>query len=224
VLEHLLGDRQTIPEDRGVFLERSRRMHPDVCRFVSDAFYEGRLRSEELCEQRGTELGTGLRWLAVEHEGNRTSSLEEAERIAAEIRALLGREWWDTDGARRPLTAADFMVVAPYNAQVRLLADTLPADVRAGTVDKFQGQEAPVVFFSMAASSGQDAPRGIDFLLSRNRLNVAISRAQCLAYLCCSPRLLEVDCRTIEQMRLANALCRFVELAEGHKEGGSSVG
>ena len=88
------------------------------------------------------------------------------------------------------------------------------AAVRVGTVDKFQGQEAPVTFYALASSSGEDVPRGLDFLLSRNRLNVAVSRAQCLAYLVCSPRLLEVDCNTIEHMRLANALCRFVELAD----------
>ena len=105
------------------------------------------------------------------------------------------------------------MVVAPYNAQVRLLRERLPAGVEVGTVDKFQGREAPVVFYSMASSSGEDVPRGLDFLLSRNRLNVAVSRAQCLAYVACSPRLLEVDCRTVEHMRLANALCQFVELA-----------
>ena len=105
------------------------------------------------------------------------------------------------------------MVVAPYNAQVRLLRERLPAGVEVGTVDKFQGRESPVVFYSMASSSGEDVPRGLEFLFSRNRLNVAISRAQGLAYLVCSPRLLEVNCRTTEQMRLANALCRFVELA-----------
>ena len=109
---------------------------------------------------------------------------------------------------------SDVIVVAPYNAQVNLLRELLPVDVRVGTVDKFQGQEALVVLYSMASSSGQEIPRGLEFLLSRNRLNVAISRAQCLAYLVCSPRLLEVNCRTIDQMRLANALCRFVELAE----------
>jgi uncharacterized protein len=107
------------------------------------------------------------------------------------------------------------MVVAAYNAQVNLLRSFLPGAVRVGTVDKFQGQEAPVVLYSMASSSGEDIPRGLEFLLSRNRLNVAISRAQCLAYLVCSPRLLEVNARTIDQMRLANALCRFVELALG---------
>ena len=105
------------------------------------------------------------------------------------------------------------MVVAPYNAQVNALREALPESVRVGTVDKFQGQEADVVLYSMASSSGEDVPRGLEFLLSRNRLNVAISRARCLAYLVASPRLLEVNCSTIPQMRLANALCRFVELA-----------
>ena len=109
---------------------------------------------------------------------------------------------------------SDIKVVAPYNAQVNLLREVLPAEVPVGTVDKFQGQEAEVVLYSMASSSGEDIPRSLEFLFSRNRLNVAISRARCLAYLVCSPRLLEVDARTIEHMRLANALCRFVEIAE----------
>jgi superfamily I DNA and/or RNA helicase len=109
--------------------------------------------------------------------------------------------------------ADEIAVVAAYNAQVNLIGELVPAHVRVGTVDKFQGQEARVVLYSMASSSGEDIPRGLEFLLSRNRLNVVISRAQCLAYLACNPRLLDVNCRTIEQMRLANALCRFVELA-----------
>ena len=109
---------------------------------------------------------------------------------------------------------AEIKVVAAFNAQVQRLRGVLPAGVEVGTVDKFQGQEALVVFYSMASSSGEDIPRGLGFLLSRNRLNVAISRAQALAYLVCSPRLLEVDCKTIPHMRLANALCRFVELAQ----------
>lgn len=105
------------------------------------------------------------------------------------------------------------MVVAPYNGQVRLLRERLPAPVEVRTVDKFQGREAVVVFYSMASSRGEDVPRGLEFLLSRNRLNVAISRAQCLAYVACSPRLLEVDCRTVEHLKLANALCLFAEQA-----------
>ena len=119
----------------------------------------------------------------------------------------------DRDGPRRPLTAADILVVAPYNMQVSCLREPLPADVEVGTVDKFQGREAPVVFFSMTSSSGDDVPRGLEFLFNRNRFNVAISRAKCLSVVVCSPRLLEATCRTVEQMRLVNGLCRFVELA-----------
>jgi uncharacterized protein len=216
VLEHLLGDHQTIPEELGVFLEHTRRMHPEVCRFVSHAFYEGRLHSLPACSGRTTSDGVGVRWLPVEHEGNRVESPQEADAIGKEIERLL-RHTFRNDGRERPLLATDVMVVAPYNAQVRLLKDRLPAGVEVGTVDKFQGREAAVVFYSLASSSGEDVPRGLDFLLSRHRLNVAVSRAQCLAYVACSPRLLEVDCRTVEQVRLANALCTFVELAEGSR-------
>jgi superfamily I DNA and/or RNA helicase len=213
VLAHLLGERSTVPEDTGLFLERSFRMHPDVCRYISSAFYEDRLESAEECAAQRSFLGTGLRFVPVEHEGNSTSSEEEATAIYAEIERLLGGTWTDSKGVTRPITPRDVMVVAPFNAQVKLLLERLQPGVAVGTVDKFQGQEAPVVFFSMASSSDKDAPRGIDFLMSRNRLNVAVSRAQCLAYLVCAPQLLDVDCKTVEHMRLANALCRFVELA-----------
>jgi len=204
VLEHLLGEEGTIPEDRGIFLERTFRLHPDVCRYISEAFYEGRLAWDPSTEARSTPFGTGVRYLPVEHEGRRQESPEEAERIRAEIARMLA-------AGMRP---EDFKVVAPYNAQVNLLREVLPADVPVGTVDKFQGQEAEIVFYSLASSSGEDIPRSLEFLFSRNRLNVAISRARCLSLLVASPRLLEVDARTIEHMRLANALCRFVEIAE----------
>jgi hypothetical protein len=157
--------------------------------------------------------GTGLRWLPVEHEGNRGSSVEEADRIGAELELLVGGTFTDSDGRERRLGWDDILVVTPYNAQVRCLRARLGSHARIGTVDKFQGQEAPVVFFSMATSSGDDLPRNLEFLFSRNRLNVAISRAQSLAVLVASPELLEIRCRTIEQMRMVNALCRFVEEA-----------
>ena len=204
VLQHLLGDAQTIPADRGLFLERTFRLHPDVCGYISEEFYEGRLRPDPVCATRTTPLGTGLRFLPVEHEGRRTESPEEVERVRGAVDELL----------RAGMREADVRVVTPYNTQVNLLRDALPGSVDVGTVDKFQGQEARVVVYSLASSSGEDVPRGLEFLLSRNRLNVAISRAQCLAYLVCSPRLLEVNCRTIDEMRLANALCRFVELSD----------
>jgi uncharacterized protein len=143
------------------------------------------------------------------------SSWEEADAVATEIRALLGTSFADSGGITRPLGPADFLVVAPYNAQVRRLVQRVPAGVRVGTVDKFQGQEAPVVLVSMASSSAEYAPRGIGFAFNRNRFNVATSRAQCRVVLVCAPRLLDVDCKTVEQVQLVNAVCRFVELAEG---------
>jgi superfamily I DNA and/or RNA helicase len=204
VLKHLIGEEQTIPPDRGLFLERTYRLHPDVCDYISDEFYEHRLQPDSITSTRTTALGTGLRYLPVDHEGCRQDSPQEAARVKQQVEELLA--------AGTP--AAEIAVVSPYNAQVNLLRETLADRVRVGTVDKFQGQEADVVLYSMASSSGDDIPRGLEFLLSRNRLNVAISRARCLAYLICSPRLLEVKARTIPQMRLANALCRFVELAK----------
>ncbi len=204
VLQHLLAGHATIPPDRGLFLERTYRLHPDICSYISEEFYERRLEPDPRCAERTTPLGTGLRWLAVEHEGCRTESQAEVARVCEEVERLLAAG----------VAPQEIMVVAPYNVQVQALRRALPEGVPVGTVDKFQGQEAKVVLYSMVSSSGEDVPRGLEFLLSRNRLNVAISRAQCLAYLVCSPRLLEVNARTIDQMRLANALCRFVELAE----------
>jgi uncharacterized protein len=212
----LLGEEPTIPEDRGIFLEKSYRMHPDVCAFISEIVYTGRLHSDESASRRTTSGGTGIRFVSVEHDGNRTASDEEVTEIAKLIAELRQGAFTDSDdGSTRQLREDDFMVVAPYNAQVRRLRAGLPSGVRVGTVDKFQGQQAPIVFFSMATSSGEDVPRNLAFLFSRNRLNVAISRAQCLAYLVCSPRLLEARCKSIEEMELVNALCRLAEYAEG---------
>ncbi|MDQ2909662.1 MAG: TM0106 family RecB-like putative nuclease, partial [Actinomycetota bacterium] len=217
VLEHLLGGEDTVPADRGLFLSRTWRMHPDVCRFISETSYEGLLHSVPACERQRIDssglAGTGLRWLPVEHEGNRASSVEEADRIAAELELLIGGTFTDSEGHEGRVGWDHVLVVTPYNAQVRCLRKRLGPRARIGTVDKFQGQEAPVVFFSMATSSGDDLPRNVEFLFSRNRLNVAISRAQSLAVLVASPKLLEIRCRTIEQMRMVNALCRFVEEA-----------
>ncbi|HEY2788333.1 MAG TPA: TM0106 family RecB-like putative nuclease [Gaiellales bacterium] len=214
ILQHLLGVDATVPEDRGVFLTETWRMHPDVCRFISDEVYEGRLSSHPSCALQTTSAGTGIRYLPVVHRGNGSQSPEEAERVRAQIAELVGTPMTDQQGRTRPLTTADIMVVSPYNAQVRLLRHRLPDGVRVGTVDAFQGQEAPVVIFSMATSSGEDVPRDIAFLFSRNRLNVAISRARSLAYLCCAPGLLEARARTVDEMRLISTLCSLVETAE----------
>ena len=126
----MLGDDVTMPPDRGVFLTETRRMHPDVCRFISEEIYEGRLESHPDCARQSTEFGTGLRWLRADHDGCSTESLEEAELVAGEIRRLLGTPWVDQHGVASPLTVEDFMVVAPYNDQVALLRETLDADAR----------------------------------------------------------------------------------------------
>jgi uncharacterized protein len=214
ILTHLLGEDETVREGMGIFLERTWRLRPEVNDFISSAFYESRLRPAEAALHRSLEAGNGLRFVPIDHDGNRTQAPEEAELIRDDIARLLGSRYVDEDGERR-LREEDVIVVAPYNAQVRCLRRAIPdRRVRIGTVDKFQGQQAVVVFYSMASSSGDDVPRGLDFLFSRHRLNVAISRAKCLANLIASPRLLDASCKTIEQMRMANALCLFVEETE----------
>jgi predicted RecB family nuclease len=212
VLGHLLGEDETLRPGMGRFLEETWRLRPAVSVYVSSTFYEGRLEPAPVTSTRSVAEGNGVRFLPVPHTGHRTAAPEEAEMVAAEIERLVGTPYSDEEG-ERALRYDDFIVVAPYNAHVRCLRDKLPPAVRVGTVDKFQGQQATVVFFSMASSSGEDVPRGLDFLFSRNRLNVAVSRARCLAYVVASPRLLETNCRTVDQMRLVNALCRFVEIA-----------
>jgi uncharacterized protein len=218
-LAHLLGGEATMPPDRGLFLETTWRLHPDVCAFTSEAFYEGKLVSEpHLARQRvdGPALeGTGLRLIEVSHQGNDNASGEEAALVAALARDLVegSATWVDRDGRERKIGWGDVLIVAPYNAQVGAIQRLLPPQARVGTVDKFQGQEAPISIYSMATSSPEEAPRGMSFLYSRHRLNVATSRARCAVVLVCSPDLLRVQARTPDQMRLANALCQFVEHA-----------
>ena len=150
----------------------------------------------------------------MRHRGNRSSSDEEADRVAELVGGLVGGDstWIDRDGDERTITLEDVLIIAPYNAQVFRIQDRLP-DARVGTVDKFQGQEAPVVIYSMATSTPEDAPHGMEFLYSLNRLNVATSRARCVCVLVGSPELFSPECRTPRQMQLANAFCRYRELA-----------
>jgi predicted RecB family nuclease len=230
-LEHVLGRAATMPPDRGLFLPTTWRLHPAICAFTSEVFYEGKLEPKPGLENQrltGTGVfdGAGLWWVPVEHDGNQNSSMEEVDVVERIVNILLGNAssaevgqgfspaWIDEEGTSRPLLPADLLVVAPYNAQVNRLTERVSGrGVRVGTVDKFQGQEAPVVIYSMATSFPEDAPRGMEFLYSLNRLNVAASRARCAAIVVASPRLLEPACRTPRQMQLANALCRYHERA-----------
>ena len=218
-LEYILHGQQTIGSEQGLFLGETWRLHPEICAFTSELFYESRLRpipglERQEIRSRGRVRGTGLRYVPVNHQGNQNSSPEEAEVIRGLVAGILSSStsWLDRDGTEHAIGLNDVLIIAPYNDQVFELQDCIPGG-RIGTVDKFQGQEAPIVIYSMTTSTHTDAPRGMNFLYSLNRLNVATSRAQCLSVLVCAPALFEPECRTPEQMRMANAFCRYREMA-----------
>jgi predicted RecB family nuclease len=224
-LAHLLRGRPTIGEEEGLFLAETWRLHPAICRFTSELFYEGRLISLGGLERQAIETstlfcGAGLWFVPVEHEGNQSHSMEEVACVSALVDSLTrgGATWTDRHGVQRPLTLDDILIVAPYNDQVNRLTDRLPS-AKVGTVDKFQGQQAAVVIYSMTTSTPEDAPRGMEFLYNLNRFNVATSRARCACIVVGSRHLLTPECHTPRQMQLANALCRYVELAHGAQIG-----
>ena len=223
-LSHVLAGSDTMPEERGLFLSKTWRLHPSICHFTSEQYYEERLlpiANLDLQKIEGNSRfsGSGLRLITSEHSGNQNRSFEEVEEVRAIFEQLLNGShrctiWNAGEGTvdTRQLTEDDILIVAPYNAQVSAIRSILPDNARVGTVDKFQGQEAPVVIYSMTSSSSADAPRGMSFLYNRNRMNVATSRAKCLAIVVCSPEVLSPECETPEQIGLANGVCRFTEL------------
>lgn len=191
-------------------------MHPHVCRFISDAVYDGRLEAEESNGNQRLVLPsgatsvlreTGLSFIEVNHDGCSQRSDDEAEVIRVIVKDLLKGTFVDRRGVEHPMRLENILVVAPYNMQVNRLKQVLPEGARVGTVDKFQGQEAEAVLVSMTTSSGEYLPRDIDFLYSKNRLNVAISRARCWVGVVASPRLLDVSVKSPVQMGLVNTLC-----------------
>ncbi len=219
VLEHILGeDVATVPTDRGVFLRRLDACTPTFASSSPNEIYEDRLTSHESCALQRTDHGTGLRWLRAEHAERSTESVEEAELVADEIRRLIGSNWTDPTAPSGCSPSADFMVVAPYNDQVNLMRrmfdndPVLPASrSEPSTSSRAAG---PVVFFTMTTSTAQDMPRGPGFLFSRNRLNVALSRAQCLAYVVCTESCLNSRAKSVEEMRLISTLCSAVDYAD----------
>lgn len=222
ILEHLLKDASTVPVDRGILLDVSFRMQPEICNFISHAMYDGRLGfAPDTIGNAVTSpglSGSGVRYHAIDHSGNGRESAEEAAWIVEHVGLLLAGTYVRKGRPATPITPDDILIVTPFNAQRKKIEALLHAagygGVRVGTVDKFQGQEAPVVFYSMATSSGDDLPRNMEFLFAKNRFNVAISRAQCMSVLVCSPRLLDIRCSRTEQIALVNVLCEYVELCE----------
>ncbi len=216
-LAHALDGERVMPDERGLFLDGTWRFHPAISAYTSEVFYEGRLRSHAGREQLDLDgvaplSGAGIRFVPVQHTGQSSEAPEEAAELAALVRALLQANpaYRDASGSVRPLDDQDVLVLTPYNAQIKAIREELP-DFRIGTVDKFQGQEAPIAIYSMATSSAEEAPHGMEFLYSLNRLNVATSRAQCLAVVAANPALSHARCRTPRQMRLVNALARLIE-------------
>ncbi|MFV1943852.1 TM0106 family RecB-like putative nuclease [Pseudomonas luteola] len=218
-LDYLLNGSATIPAEQGIFLAQSWRMHPDVCRFISEVVYEGRLTSapgtenQQIlpCANHPEIPATGLYFHAVRHDGNSQSSTEEAQAVQELYHHFLGRSFQDRQGKSWQIGAENILVVAPYNLQVELLKRLLPLNARVGTVDRFQGQEAEIVIVSMATSNEDCLPRDIDFLYSRNRLNVAISRARSLTCIVASPDLAAIRCKTPQEMELVNTFCRLMK-------------
>jgi superfamily I DNA and/or RNA helicase len=223
VLEHLAGEDGILGPDQGLFLGETWRMRPEITAFTSELFYEGKLESRaDLAAQRLTlPDGTPLQGLVLEevpHEGNDRESEEEAARVVEVFRRLLagGATFTNRKGETRPLELDDILVVAPYNAQVerirKALAEAGFEGARVGTVDKFQGQEAAVAIYSLASSSAEDAPRGMEFLYALDRLNVATSRARVCTVVVASPELLVADCKRPRHMRMVNAVVRYGEM------------
>jgi predicted RecB family nuclease len=217
-LEHVLAGRATVSADRGLFLEETWRLPPEICDFTSEMFYEERLearaaRGSQVLSNAAPLDGAGIWYIPVEHDADQSASAEEVEVVCRLVERLLLPDvlWHDRDGGRHRMGLEDILVIAPYNAQVADLIASLPPGARVGTVDRFQGQEAPVVIFSMTTSTPEDAPRGMEFLYNPNRLNVATSRARCACIVVGSPRLFEPDCQSPHQMKLANAFCRMLE-------------
>jgi len=219
-LEHLLDGGKTISEEMGFLLPESWRLHPHICEFTSEVFYEDKLSSHAIARSRVLEghpwfEGAGLWFVPVEHEGSRNASREEVDVVVRIVDGLLRPEvrWFRSAGNSRRVREEDILIVAPYNAQVSDLSARLPT-MRIGTVDKFQGQEAPVVIYSLTTSTPEEAPRGMEFLYSLHRLNVATSRAMTSVVVVGNPRLFAPECQTPRQMQLANALCRYREMAK----------
>lgn len=219
-LEHIIGSQKTITSDQGVFLKDTWRMHPSICGFDSELFYENKLNARlELGNQSivGDTVfnGSGLFYVTVDHKGNSSSSEEEIAIISKIINALTKGDikFIDKDNAATAITKKDIKIISPYNAQVQKISDQIDG-ISVGTVDKFQGQEAPIIIYSVATSSPEDAPRGMDFLYSPNRFNVAVSRAKAIFIMVSNESIYEPNCKSPAQIKLANPFCRFIELAK----------
>ncbi len=211
VLDYLLQGKDTVEDNRGVFLSRTYRMHPNINSFISENFYENKLLTNVENKIRKIEFpknffinNEGIHTILMDHEDCTQTSEQEFKKIDEIIKKLIGKKFTDADKKERPLKIEDFLIVSPYNAQVNFLLARLPEGTRCGTIDRFQGQEAPVTIISMTSSDLESLPRDKSFFFNRNRLNVAISRAQCLSVILFNPKLLESPPKTYEDFKMIN--------------------
>jgi hypothetical protein len=224
-IDYVMQGHAVVPEDRGVFLATSWRMPPPLATVVSELFYDGELQaaphnSSNQIDWDGQQQG--LMFEPVPHTDNSTLSEEEVDHIAALVERLRGRPYRRArflngrlEIKTGMLTGRDILITAPYNMQVNALRKRLGDRARVGTVDRFQGQEAPVAIHSLTASDGDSAPRGLDFLLAPNRVNVAISRAQCLSIVVGSPQLATGISSSIANVQQLSRLCRLMQGSQG---------
>lgn len=220
ILDYLLHETPTIADDMGVFLGTTYRMHSTINQFISKFVYDNKLESHLNNDMRLVKVPSGYQgrldkeagiiFVPVEHEGNTYASDEEINEIKLLTNELIGREFLDGQDGIRLINWDDILFVAPYNYQVNKLKQVLGEQARVGSVDKFQGQEAPIVIFSMCTSDANESPRGVDFLFDKHRINVAISRAQCLAVVVANPNINNTTISRVNQLKLINlfnALC-----------------
>ena len=223
VPEFLLENQDTISPDKGVFIDKTRRLHPKICNFISENFYDSRLKYLPLTEKRKINFSknekllpdTGIVFIDAKHEEIcRQKSLEEGKIIKNLYEKIIGTSFTgvgeDGNTKDRLLDIQDILVVAPFNVQVNYLKSILPKKARVGTIDIFQGQQAPVTIISMTSSDAESLPRNVDFYFSRNRLNVAISRSQCLSIVIMNKKILEINCKKVEHIRLVNTFMKLL--------------
>ncbi|HGF0804634.1 TPA: DEAD/DEAH box helicase, partial [Legionella pneumophila] len=224
ILDYLLHETPTIADDMGVFLGTTYRMHSTVNHFISKFIYDSNLEPHPDNDVRVVKVPDGYQgklnkeagiiFVPVEHEGNTYASDEEVSEINLLAQELMGRTFIEKLGETRKISWNDILFVAPYNYQVNKLKQALDEQARVGSVDKFQGQEAPIVFLSMCTSDANESPRGIDFLFDKHRINVAISRAQSLAIVVGNPELCAVTVNRVEQLKLVNLFNALVNQSE----------
>ena len=219
----MLENQDTISPDKGVFIDKTRRLHPKICNFISENFYDSRLKNFDFTEKRKINFSknekllpdTGIVFINAKHkEICRQKSLEEGKIIKNLYEKIIGTSFTDVDEdgntKDRLLEIKDILVVAPFNVQVNYLKSILPKKARVGTIDIFQGQQAPVTIISMTSSDAESLPRNVDFYFSRNRLNVAISRSQCLSIVIMNKKLLDINCKKVEHIRLVNTFMKLL--------------